>query len=190
MHTAVQCFDIDTNDDRILHCCLVYKQKTVNTGKDRTVLVCGGDILWFLDKVVLLFTNDTNLCSKALVCNVAVGNRKVTYSLLISLFSTHFLFLHSSWYFTTSFPFLAHSRDQAESTKKQRKQCSIVSTTNSTVHCLTQYNVRKQRDATNRLLYVLIGVRAEWARKGKEVVKYQEEWRKRKWVENREMSRE
>ena len=86
-----------------------YKQKTVNTGKDRTVLVCGGDILWFLDKVVLLFTNDTNLCSKALVCNVAVGNRKVTYSLLISLFSTHFLFLHSSWYFTTSFPFLAHS---------------------------------------------------------------------------------
>ena len=109
MHTAVQCFDIDTNDDRILHCCLVYKQKTVNTGKDRTVLVCGGDILWFLDKVVLLFTNDTNLCSKALVCNVAVGNRKVTYSLLISLFSTHFLFLHSSWYFTTSFPFLAHS---------------------------------------------------------------------------------
>ena len=53
VHTTVPCFDIDSNDDRILHCCLVYKQKLVATSKNGTVLVCG-DIVCFLDKVVLL----------------------------------------------------------------------------------------------------------------------------------------
>ena len=86
VQTAVQCFDIVTNDDRILHCCLVYKQKTAGTSKKGSVLLVCVVTLCFLDKVVLLFTNDTNLCSKAIVCNVAVGNRKVT---------THSSFLHS-----------------------------------------------------------------------------------------------
>ena len=63
------------------HCCLVYKQKLVATSKNGTVLVCG-DIVCFLDKAVVLFTNDSTLCSKALVCNVAVANRKVTFPLI------------------------------------------------------------------------------------------------------------
>ena len=33
VHTDVKNFDIENNDDRILHCCLVYKMKTAGTSR-------------------------------------------------------------------------------------------------------------------------------------------------------------
>ena len=34
VHTEVQNVAIENNDDRILHCCLVYKNKTSGSGKE------------------------------------------------------------------------------------------------------------------------------------------------------------
>lgn len=50
---------IETNDDRILHCCLLYQAKV--KGHDR---------------LVVLFSNDVQLCSKALINNVRALTRK------------------------------------------------------------------------------------------------------------------
>lgn len=51
---------INNNDDRILHCCLLYQHKVAESGG-----------------LVVLFSNDTQLCSKAMVNQVRALNRKV-----------------------------------------------------------------------------------------------------------------
>ena len=61
---------IDNNDDRILHCCLLYQHKVAGYGG-----------------LVVLFSNDTQLCSKAMVNKVHALNRKVdVISVVTSLF--------------------------------------------------------------------------------------------------------
>ncbi len=52
---------INNNDDRILHCCLLYQHKVAGSGG-----------------LVVLFSNDTQLCSKAMVNQVRALNRKVS----------------------------------------------------------------------------------------------------------------
>lgn len=59
VQTEVDNIAIENNDDRILHCCLLYQCK-----------VSGHD------GVVVLFSNDTQLCSKAMVNHVRALNRK------------------------------------------------------------------------------------------------------------------
>ena len=51
---------IENNDDRILHCCLLYQRK---------VAAYGG--------LVVLFSNDIQLCNKASVNQVRALDRKV-----------------------------------------------------------------------------------------------------------------
>lgn len=60
MQTELDNAAIENNDDRILHCCLIYQSKVTGHGG-----------------VVVLFSNDTQLCSKALVNHVRALNRKV-----------------------------------------------------------------------------------------------------------------
>ena len=60
VHTEVSNISITNNDDRILHCCLLYGAKVKGHGG-----------------VVVLFTNDINLSAKALVNNITALNRKV-----------------------------------------------------------------------------------------------------------------
>ena len=52
---------IDSNDDKILHCCLLYKTK-VRGHKGQ----------------VVLFSNDIQLCSKAMVNQLPALSRKVS----------------------------------------------------------------------------------------------------------------
>ena len=51
---------ISNNDDRILHCCLLYQEKVKGHGG-----------------LVILFSNDIQLCSKAMLNGVKALNRKV-----------------------------------------------------------------------------------------------------------------
>lgn len=60
VHTELDNVAIDNNDDRILHCCLLYQAKVIGQGG-----------------VVVLFSNDVQLCSKAIVNNVRAFSRKV-----------------------------------------------------------------------------------------------------------------
>lgn len=59
VQTEMENIAIENNDDRILHCCLLYQHK---------VAAHGG--------LVVLFSNDTQLCSKAMVNRVRALNRK------------------------------------------------------------------------------------------------------------------
>ncbi|XP_064395468.1 transcriptional protein SWT1-like isoform X2 [Halichondria panicea] len=69
VHTELNNIAISNNDDRILHCCLLYQEK---------VKVHGG--------VVVLFSNDVQLCSKAMVNQVKALNRKTLLNDLRTLF--------------------------------------------------------------------------------------------------------
>ena len=67
MHTELDNIAIENNDDRILHCCLFYHTKVIGQGG-----------------MVVLFSNDVQLCSKAMVNNVRAFSRKVTQSIIYS----------------------------------------------------------------------------------------------------------
>ncbi len=69
VHTELNNVAISNNDDRILHCCLLYQEK---------VKVHGG--------VVVLFSNDVQLCSKAMVNQVRALNRKTLLNDLRTMF--------------------------------------------------------------------------------------------------------
>ena len=69
VHTELNNIAISNNDDRILHCCLLYQEK---------VKVHGG--------MVVLFSNDVQLCSKAMVNQVKALNRKTLLNDLRTLF--------------------------------------------------------------------------------------------------------
>ena len=60
VQTEVDNVAIENNDDRILHCCLLYQTKVIGHGG-----------------VVVLFSNDVQLCNKALVNHVRALSRKV-----------------------------------------------------------------------------------------------------------------
>lgn len=68
VQTEVKNLAITNNDDRILHCCLVYQEK---------VKACRG--------IVVLFSNDLQLCSKAMINDLKALNRKTLLHELRSL---------------------------------------------------------------------------------------------------------
>ena len=60
MQTEKDVVAISNNDDRILHCCKLYQEKVKGHGG-----------------LVVLFSNDIQLCSKAMLNGVKALNRKV-----------------------------------------------------------------------------------------------------------------
>ena len=72
VQTEVDNIAIENNDDRILHCCLLYQAKVVGHGG-----------------VVALFSNDTQLCSKAMINHVRALNRKVRFCVANTLHCLH-----------------------------------------------------------------------------------------------------
>ena len=76
MNTEVVNLGIQNNDDKILHCCLVYQ------------LFVSGEWVWLWcfrlappslasGGIVVLFSNDTQLCSKAIINGIKAFNSKV-----------------------------------------------------------------------------------------------------------------
>lgn len=74
VQTEVDNIAIENNDDRILHCCLLYQYQVTGHGG-----------------IVVLFSNDTQLCSKALVNHVRALNRKVLHTPIPFTCHTHSL---------------------------------------------------------------------------------------------------
>ena len=82
---------IESNDDRILHCCLLYQTKTrglhsltlTNTRSQHThTHTCAGH-----DGIVVLFSNDLNLCAKAMGNGVKAADRTVGSRYLVPVSS-------------------------------------------------------------------------------------------------------
>jgi rRNA-processing protein FCF1 len=70
VNTEVNNLSISNNDDRILHCCLVYQYKTKLQAEPG---------------IVILFSNDTMLCAKAKINAIVSCSRKTLMSQLKSL---------------------------------------------------------------------------------------------------------